>query len=88
METEPARPNGSKQQMAQAIRNIRMAMSTPSCKLWEWQLAGRAAPHMGWGFLDSQLEIVKLDIVNALQELHCAYASVKLNVKAAVLKMT
>jgi len=43
---------------------------------------------MGWGFLDSQLEIVKLDIVNALQELHCAYASVKLNVKAAVLKMT
>jgi len=33
METEPARPNGSKQQMAEAIRNIRMAMSTPACKL-------------------------------------------------------
>ena len=86
METEPARPNGSKQQMAEAIRNIRMAMSTPACKLWEWQLAGQVAPHMGWGFLESQLGI-KLNTVNALQELHCACASIKLNVKAAVLKM-
>jgi hypothetical protein len=42
---------------------------------------------MGWGFLESQLEIVELNTVNALQELRCACASVKLNVKAAVLKM-
>jgi len=33
METEPARPNGSKQQMTEVIRNIRMAMSTPAYKL-------------------------------------------------------
>jgi hypothetical protein len=50
-------------------------------------LAGGAAPHMGWGFLDNQLKIVKLNTVNALQELHCACAYIKLNVKAAVLKM-
>jgi hypothetical protein len=50
-------------------------------------LAGEADPHMGWGFLDSQLEIVKLNTVNALQESHCAHASLKLNFIAAVLKM-
>jgi len=52
-------------------------------------LAGGAAPLLGWGFLDNQLEIVELNTVNALQELHCACASasVKLNFKAAVLKM-